>query len=158
MRVGGYLALRLRGRRVAHGGHARLGGHRIDGALVLARAWQRDLEGRIGYGIESLVRRHFAALKRPPRERPRPTIGVPDNDSTLVSIVTDPEQQSAQVSVLFKHPPAPERTVGDYRRALVGELYNYMLNQRLTEISRRPDAPFAFAGSAYGRFGPRTSR
>lgn len=102
--------------------------------------------------LEALVRRHFAALKRPPRERPRPTIGVPDNDSTLVSIVTDPEQQSAQVSVLFKHPPAPERTIGDYRRALVGELYNYMLNQRLTEISRRPDAPFAFAGSAYGRF------
>ncbi len=27
-----------------------------------------------------------------------------------------------------------------------------MLNQRLAEITRRPDAPFAFAGSAYGSF------
>ncbi|HEX4935750.1 MAG TPA: pitrilysin family protein, partial [Gemmatimonadaceae bacterium] len=102
--------------------------------------------------VEALIRRHFGALRRPARARPRVTVAVPGHDTTLVSIVTDPEQQSAQVSVLFKHPPAPQRTVADYRRALVGELYNDMLNQRLTEISRRPDAPFAFAGSAYGPF------
>ncbi|MFP5356437.1 MAG: insulinase family protein, partial [Gemmatimonadota bacterium] len=60
--------------------------------------------------------------------------------------------QSGTVMVLYKHPPALVRTIGDYRRALTGRLYNYMLNQRLAEISRRPDAPFAFAGSAYGSF------
>lgn len=102
--------------------------------------------------LERLVRQHFSALARPARARPRATIGVPPNDSTLVSITTDPEQQFGMVTVLFKHPPAAQRTIADYRRALVGQLYNYMLNQRLTEISRRPDAPFSFAGSAYGSF------
>ncbi|MCC7323719.1 MAG: insulinase family protein, partial [Gemmatimonadaceae bacterium] len=102
--------------------------------------------------LESLLRRRFSSLVRPPRARPRAMIGVPDNDSTLVSIATDPEQQFSSVTVLFKHPPARQRTVADYQRALVGQLYNDMLNQRLTEISRRADAPFSFAGSDYGSF------
>ncbi len=102
--------------------------------------------------LERLVRQHFAALRGPARPRPRPTIAVPGNDSALVTIATDPEEQVGSVTVLYKHPAQPQRTVGDYRRALVGELYNYMLNQRLSEISRRPDAPFSFAGSNYGSF------
>jgi len=102
--------------------------------------------------LEALVRRHFAALRGPARPRPRPTIAVPGNDSALVTIATDPEEQVGSVTVLYKHPAQPMRTVGDYRRSLVGELYNFMLNQRLSEISRRPDAPFSFAGSNYGSF------
>lgn len=102
--------------------------------------------------LERLVRQHFGRLAGPARERPRPTIAVPPNDSALVTIATDPEEQAGSVTVLYKHPPALVRTVDDYRRSLVGQLYNYMLNQRLAEIARRPDAPFAFAGSAFGSF------
>jgi zinc protease len=102
--------------------------------------------------LEQLIRERFSALRAPATVRPRPTIGVPPNDSTLVTIATDPEEQLASVVVLYKHPPQAQRTVADYRQALVGSLYNYMLNQRLSEIARRPDAPYAFAGSAYGSF------
>lgn len=102
--------------------------------------------------LERLVREHFGGLTPPPHERPRPTISVPPNDSALVTIVTDPEEQAGSVTVLYKHSPALVRTEGDYRRSLVGRLYNYMLNQRLAEIARRPDAPFVLAGSAYGSF------
>jgi zinc protease len=35
---------------------------------------------------------------------------------------------------------------------LARRLYNQMLNSRLTEMTRRPDAPFAFASSSYGAF------
>lgn len=102
--------------------------------------------------LERLVRQHFGALRGPARPRPRPTIAVPGNDSALVTIATDPEEQVGSVTVLYKHPAQVQRTVGDYRKSLVGELYNYMLNQRLSEIARRPDAPFSFAGSNYGSF------
>jgi zinc protease len=100
--------------------------------------------------LERLVRRHFSALRGPARPRPRPTIAVPGNDSALVTIATDPEEQAGSVTVMYKHPAKVQRTVADYRGALMGELYNFMLNQRLSEISRRPDAPFSFAGSDYG--------
>ena len=102
--------------------------------------------------LERLVRRHFASFRAPARRRVRPSIAVPPNDSTLVSIATDPEQQVGTVFVLYKHPALVERTVADYRKSLLGQLYNYMLNARLNEISRRADAPFSVASSGYGGF------
>ena len=102
--------------------------------------------------LVALIGRHFGGMTAPSRARARPSIAVPPNDSTLVSIATDPELQYGSVEVLYKHPAHTLRTVADYRRSLMGRLYNLMLNQRLTEITRRPDAPFAFAGSAYGSF------
>jgi zinc protease len=121
--------------------------------------WYRpELMGVVAVGdveparMEALIRARFGKLRNPPNARPRPVIPVPPNDSTLVSIATDPEQQFASVSILYKHAPRPLRTTTDYRRSLMGELYNFMLNQRLTEISRRADAPFSFASSGYGSF------
>lgn len=102
--------------------------------------------------LVALIRAHFGKMTAPARTRARPSIAVPPNDSALVTISTDPELQYASVEVLYKHPSKTLRTVGDYRQALVGRLYNLMLNQRLAEITRRPDAPFAFAGSGYGSF------
>jgi len=102
--------------------------------------------------LERLIRERFSRLTPPPRVRPRPVITVPGNDTTLISIASDPEQQVGTVLLLYKHEAQAVRTTADYRRAVLGRLYNYMLNQRLTEISRRPDAPFSFAGSDYGSF------
>ncbi len=121
--------------------------------------WYRpELMGVVAVGdvdparMEALIRQRFSKLTNPPNARKRPIIPVPPNDSTLVSIATDPEQQFSSVSILYKHAPRPTRTTSDYRRSLVGELYNFMFNQRLTEISRRADAPFSFASSGYGSF------
>ncbi|MEO7964315.1 MAG: insulinase family protein, partial [Gemmatimonadaceae bacterium] len=121
--------------------------------------WYRpELMGVVAVGdveptrMEALIRARFGQLRNPAGARPRPVIPVPPNDSTLVSIATDPEQQFSSVSILYKHAPRPTRTTADYRRSLVGELYNFMLNQRLTEISRQADAPFSFASSGYGSF------
>lgn len=102
--------------------------------------------------LEGLIRTHLGRLPRPAQPLARPTPAVPPNDSALVTIATDPELQLGTVTVLYKHPARTLRTVADYRRSLVGQLYNHMLNERLTEFSRRPDAPFAAAGSAYGSF------
>jgi zinc protease len=51
------------------------------------------------------------------------------------------------VSLVFKQPMLPYKTVGDYRRSLVRSLIHSMLNSRLAEISRRPDAPFLRANT-----------
>jgi zinc protease len=67
---------------------------------------------------------------------------------------TDPEAQGWSVALAFKRPTEIDRTVGDYRRSLVQQLVTQMLNLRLREIARRPDAPFLSAqagGSSLGR-------
>ncbi|HEX5830510.1 MAG TPA: insulinase family protein, partial [Gemmatimonadaceae bacterium] len=64
---------------------------------------------------------------------------------TLVSVATDSEATVSAVSLLWKHAPYPLRTVADYRAALVRALSGGMLNNRLSELAQRPDAPFAYA-------------
>jgi zinc protease len=102
--------------------------------------------------VEKLLRERFGRLTSPATRRARTLIPVPGHDSTLVTIVTDPEEQVSSIQLIYKHPPAPLVKQSDYRMLLARRLYNQMLNSRLTEITRQPDAPFAFASSSYGAF------
>jgi zinc protease len=101
--------------------------------------------------MERLIRERFSAIPKPTAPRPRPTYPVPDHDQTLVTIATDPEATTSNVSLYYLQPVRDEKTVGDYRQQLVEVLYNGMLNDRLDEISQHPDAPFLGAGSGQGR-------
>ncbi|MGQ0764990.1 MAG: M16 family metallopeptidase, partial [Gemmatimonadota bacterium] len=123
------------------------------------RDWYRpDLMAVVAVGdidpvaIESMIVSRFNRLAGPAGTRPRVDAPVPGNDSTLISIATDPEEQVSTVYVMYKHPPMRMLTVGDYRRSLVGQLYHFMFNDRLTELSRREDSPFSLASSGYGSF------
>jgi zinc protease len=123
------------------------------------RDWYRpDLMAVVAVGdyepdrLEALIRERFGALRGPAQPRPRPTAPVPGHAATLTTIASDREQQLSSVQVLYKHPPAPLVRRSDYRTLLARRLYNRMLNDRLTEISRQTNAPFAFASSSYGPF------
>jgi len=51
----------------------------------------------------------------------------------------------------------PTKTVGDYRRDLIQDLYLQMLNARFAEIVQKPDAPFLAAGASKSSFFARTT-
>jgi zinc protease len=121
--------------------------------------WYRpDLMAVIAVGdfdpvrIETLIKQRFSGIPAKPNARPRTLAEVPDNRTPLVAIATDREATSSSVDVIFKLPPQPTKTVGDYRRDLTEGLYLGMLNNRFTEISRKPDAPFLGAGASKGDF------
>ena len=65
-------------------------------------------------------------------------------------MATDPEAQGWSVSMAFKGKVDHDLTVAGYRKSLVKQLVSQMLNLRLREIARRPNAPFlgAQAGSS----------
>ena len=103
--------------------------------------------------IEAQIRRHFSRHPTAGEAaKPRTEFDVPDNAAPLVAIATDKEATSSQVQVTFKMPAVPTRTVGDYRRELMAELYTTMLNSRFNEIAQKPDAPFLGAGAYKGQF------
>jgi zinc protease len=119
--------------------------------------WYRpDLMAVIAVGdfdkawIEKLIKEHFSNISDPKNEKPRTTYPVPDNDSTLFSIVSDPEATSTQIELYYKLPVLPQATVKDYRQSLVEQLYNGMLNNRLQELAQQPDPPFIYGYSAKG--------
>jgi zinc protease len=95
---------------------------------------------------EQLIRQYFAAI--PGRKSAkRPIYPVPAHNDTRVAVATDPEAQASSVSVFHTRPLRKSLTVGDYRRDLVRSLFEAMLNARLAEIARRPDAPFLGASA-----------
>ena len=105
-----------------------------------------------GADIEATIRARFGGLTGPAEPRPRIAAEVPIDHPPLVTIATDPEAQGSQVGVLYKQPPAPRGTIGDFRRGLVEGLYSGMLNARLNELRLQADPPFMFSFSGQGQF------
>ena len=100
----------------------------------------------------ALVEKHFAALPRASKPRPRPSYDVPKQPGTLFAVATDPEASMTQVTVYNKMAFRDPSTAGAYRQQLVERLFSSMLSARLTEIAQKPDAPFLNAATGRGLF------
>ncbi|HYU34004.1 MAG TPA: insulinase family protein [Thermoanaerobaculia bacterium] len=121
--------------------------------------WYRpDLMAVIAVGdvdpaqMKDLIRQHFSRIPAPQSPRERPLYPVPEHADTLVAVATDPEATDTTLSVYSKLPAREQDRLGDYRTSIVEGLYHAMLNARLEEISRKPDAPFLYASSGAGLF------
>ncbi len=102
--------------------------------------------------METLIRTHFEPLPAPATTIQRPYYPVPPNPDMLATVATDKEMPYTQVSIVFKRPVEEQGKVRDYRRQLVTNFFSSMLNARLAEITKKPDAPFLFAGTGSGSF------
>jgi zinc protease len=102
--------------------------------------------------MEAMIKAQFSTLKNPAKPVERKSYAVPDNDKTLIAIVTDKEATSNVVSLIFKYKPQPAVTVGDYRRDLALQLSSQILNNRLEELGQDPKAPFVYASQWNGNF------
>ncbi|ULQ56743.1 insulinase family protein [Flavihumibacter rivuli] len=100
-----------------------------------------------------LIRKHFSALENPQEARTRRTEMIPSYSKPEAMVVTDKE--ATGFSVVVNYPiknVTPIQTFGDYRKALVRQLYTSMLNQRLQELTQLPEPPFVGAGASFGGF------
>ena len=95
--------------------------------------------------MQRLIEQRFGAIPRATGALESVNRTVPAHDDTLFSVASDPEAQGWSVALAHKRPFEAERTVGDYRRSLIQQLATQMLNLRLREIARRPNAPFLAA-------------
>ena len=124
------------------------------------RDWYRpDLMAVIAVGdfdaatIEGLIREHFSRVPAVVEPREREEFPIPGHEETLTSIVTDPEATSINITVGYKRPPVPNRTVEDLRERLVDSLYHGMMNDRLNELTQKADPPFQYGFASSGWLG-----
>ena len=98
--------------------------------------------------IESQIRTRFNDLESRGRQAHRQSFDIPLVNETRVSVLTDTETSRSGISIAIKGPHSPVRTADQYRYFLVHTLFTMMLNARLDELRREPDAPFtrAFTG------------
>ena len=101
--------------------------------------------------IEEKLKKEFATLKNPEPERERIVPRHRSGEDTSISVSTDPELSLVRVYVdnLFAHRPL--ETMKDLRRQLSETLWTSMLESRLDEVARQPDAPLLAASVSFQR-------
>jgi zinc protease len=101
--------------------------------------------------VEVMLRRHFSAIHNPINERPRTAATVPLRQNTEAMLVTDKEATHTVVNIDYPFfPDPPVRTIKEYRRSLLRNLFLSMLNERLTDLSKQEIPPFTFPGAGFG--------
>lgn len=126
-----------------------------DALVRFYRDWYRpDLMAVVAVGdfttadIEARIKSEFGSLQAPKTPRPRGAQSMPAHEKTLVTVETDPEMPMTSVQIVSKLPHRPEKSARDYGRMLSERLFTAMLNARLDEVRRQPNAPFLNAGSS----------
>ncbi len=106
--------------------------------------------------VEEQVKKMFSDQPKPQNPRQPEKIEIPDHDEALISIIADKEAQATSVQLFYKHPLWKQKTLKDYRTSIIHNLYNTMINNRLTELTLKENAPFAYGYSVYTNFlGPK---
>ena len=100
--------------------------------------------------MERAIEARFSPITaRAPRAQ-EPDRKVPLHEQPLVSVVADPEVTQSSVSIVRKRQRESETRVTDYRRDLVLRTIDHMLDERFSELERKPDAKFLSAGAGAG--------
>lgn len=120
------------------------------------RDWYRpDLMAIIAVGdfdvdrMEKQIKERFAAIPSKQNPKPLQIWPVPDQKDFRVATVTDKEATFTLIRLNYLHNTIPLVTANDYRNMLIRDLYNSMINQRLSELQKQADPPFLFAQTNY---------
>ena len=103
--------------------------------------------------IEKKIKELWANVPARVNRGERPLYSVDDNAEPIVAIVRDKEAQYTRIELEFKKPQLPKPFRGTdmaYVQSLALELVCDMFNNRLSELSMKPEATFVGAGSYYG--------
>jgi zinc protease len=121
--------------------------------------WYRpDLQAVIAVGdfdadqVEAWIKQKFSALKNPASPRPRTKYEVTPHEGIIAKLITDKEFPYTVVQMVTKAPNTPVTTEEGLKEQIRIELFNAMLNARLQEKTRKPDAPIFFAQSSITPF------
>ena len=119
--------------------------------------WYRpDLMSVIAVGdfevgkVEELIKKYFSGITSNSEKRERKFFPVPDHKQTYFAIASDKEARYSIVYVYSLCKVQQENTIADYRKIILNNLYNSMLNKRFFELTQQADPPFTDAYS--GKF------
>jgi len=123
------------------------------------KTWYRpDLQAVVVVGdidvdaMEQKIKDVFSEIPARVDPQPKDVHIVPDNEEPIVAVLTDPEATSHNTTIYFKSKPLPK----EYRgygvfvlQNLVKNIMSSIINERLEDISTKPNAPFLSAQVGY---------
>lgn len=98
--------------------------------------------------IEGKIKEMFTSIEMPADAKPRTYEAVPDHKGTLYGIGSDPEQKRLVGELMILRDVFPDElknTPAYFANSYILGMISGMLNNRLSDIASKPDAPFAGA-------------
>ena len=105
--------------------------------------------------VEQKIKTLFSPIQMPKNPAPVVAEAVPDNAEPIYVIDKDKEMQYSIVDMMIKSDPIPEDIKGDVSYLVIDFMKDAvigMLNDRLSELSKKPDCPFVEGSAAYNRY------
>ena len=105
--------------------------------------------------VEQKIKTLFSPIQMPKNPAPVVAEAVPDNAEPIYVIDKDKEMQYSTVDMMIKSDPVPEDMKGDVAYLVIDFMKDAvigMLNDRLSELSKKPDCPFVEGSAAYSRY------
>ncbi len=126
------------------------------------KKWYRpDLQGIFVVGdvdvdaVEQKIQALWSDIHVPENAAERVYYEVEDNEEPLVAVASDPEQSYNLLSVMYKSDPLPD----EVKLSQIGYLTNFLeniistaLNQRLSELTEKADAPYLQASANFTNY------
>ncbi len=103
--------------------------------------------------IEAKIKEYFGRIPKCENPQARPEIPFPANKETVVGIVTDPETPNPSIEMAWKSEAQPEEmnaTIVGQLNNLVKSLVGRIMDERFTDITSKPGAPFLNANFYIG--------
>lgn len=103
--------------------------------------------------VEAIIKKTFSDIPAAQNPQKKDVISLPDNKEPVIGILTDPENSSTSVEVLWKSPARPlemNNTVAGLMTDLVQDVVSMSMSERLNDIAAKPDAPFISSSFGYG--------
>ena len=95
--------------------------------------------------VEKKIERIFSDIPKAENPKPKDVIMIPGNEKPVVGVLTDPEQTSSMIEVLWKSDAAPE----EYNSTVIGKVNDLMktiisavMSERFNDITSDPSAPY----------------
>ena len=105
--------------------------------------------------IEQKIKTIFSDIPAPAAPTEKPLYPVAENAEPVIGVLTDPEATSSTVELLWRRQPmipvAFNNTDQAYIFDLVKAYISNIMNERFSDITARPDAPFLSAGFGVGK-------
>lgn len=133
----------------------------LDQIIRFYKTWYRpDLMAVIAVGdfdkfeMEQMIKDQFSRIPAATTPTPEPKFPLPPTEGTLISTFDDPEITGTSISVIFKRDAPEAGTYRSQKPGLARNIFASLLSQRLTELSRKPEATFLEAGVRFSSLTP----
>ena len=105
--------------------------------------------------VEEKIKTIFSDVPAPAVPTEKPLFPVQENAEPVIGVLTDPEATSSSIEMLWRRQPmipvALNNTDLAYQFDLVKAFISAIMNERFSDITAKPDAPFLSAGFGVGK-------